>query len=147
MKKLVVFALALVTLNGMAQEKKQKVKDRVHRSELMKDMSPNDIADLKTKKLTLELDLSDKQQKAVHKVILEQAEAREKLRKDRQSNTDDQKEKPSKDEMVQMRKDRLDSEIEMKREMKAILTQEQYEKYEKMTSNKRQRGKKRGKKQ
>ena len=82
MKKIVVIALALVTLNGMAQEKKQKRMDRGDRTELRNDMTPNDIADLKTKKLTLDLDLTDKQQKDVHKLILEQATTREKLRKE-----------------------------------------------------------------
>ena len=145
MKKIVVIALALVTLNGMAQEKKQKRMDRGDRTELRNDMTPNDIADLKTKKLTLDLDLTDKQQKDVHKLILEQATTREKLRKEQQAKASDNKEKPSKDELVQRKKDRLDEQIHMKRKMKAILTAEQYAKYEKMKPRQEKKRAKKGK--
>ena len=62
MKKLLVIAIALFTLNGMAQQK-EKHSDRKDRAEMRMDMSPNDIADLKSKKLTLKLDLTEAQQK------------------------------------------------------------------------------------
>lgn len=132
MKKLVVIALALVTLNGFAQKKGEKKMDRENRSELRKDMTPSDIADLKSKTLTLKLDLSDAQQKEVHKLILEQAENRAALRKAHNANGDEKKEKPSKEARLKMQNDRLDEQIEMKREMKSILNAEQYAKFEKM---------------
>lgn len=141
MKKLLIITLALVTLNGFAQQKDHKRMNKQNHSELRKEMSPNDIAGLKTKQLTLKLDLTEAQQKEVHQVILEQSQTNEKLRSQRQLKSKDQKEKPSKEEMLKMKNDRLDQQIKMKRDMKAILSAEQYAKYESMNSkNKGKRG-------
>ncbi|MEH1008815.1 hypothetical protein VDP25_13795 [Winogradskyella sp. ECml5-4] len=136
MKKLVIIALAFVTLNGFAQKKEHDKRDRAHTSELRKDMTPNDIADLKSKQLTLKLDLTDAQQQKVHKLILKQAESRNEAREAHKPKEGEKREKPSKEELVKMQNQRLDDQIAMKREMKSILTAEQYAKYEKMEPKK-----------
>ncbi|WP_299125211.1 hypothetical protein [uncultured Winogradskyella sp.] len=146
MKKLLVIALALFTLTGVAQERKKQRADRKGGSELRKQMTPNEIADLKAKKLTLSLDLTDAQQKKVHSVILNQAKENESLRKERKAVDGEKKEKPSKDEIVKMQNHRLDQQIEMKREMKTILTAEQYSKFEKMKPRQHKKRARRGKK-
>ncbi|MBF8150120.1 hypothetical protein ITJ86_09445 [Winogradskyella sp. F6397] len=140
MKKVLVIALALFTINGMAQKKKQ-TKDKKDRSELRAQMTPNDIADLKSKNLTLKLDLTDGQQQKVHKLILDNATDRQHLRDKNKPKEGEKREKPSQQEMVKRQNERLDAQIEMKREMKSILTEEQYAKFEKMTPRK---NKKRG---
>ena len=140
MKKLVIIALALVTLNGFAQKKEHRKMDRNNTSELRQDMNPSDIADLKSKKLTLKLDLTDAQQKKVHKLILDEAETR-------QANKPadgEKKERPSKEEMIERQNLRLDAQIEMKREMKTILTAEQYAQFEKMKPREHKKRGKRG---
>ncbi len=146
MKNLVALALVLFTLNGMAQERRKNQSDRKGPSEMMKQMTPNDIADLKSKKLTLKLDLTDAQQKKAHDLILTQAQDHEGLRKERQARNIEKREKPSKDEFVKMENRRLDQQIKMKREMKALLTPEQYVKFEKMNPRKHKKEGKRGKK-
>jgi len=147
MKRLVIIALTLVTLNGFAQQKGKKKIGGENRSELKKEMTPNDIADLKSKKLTLKLDLTDAQQKEVRLLIFEQAKTRDVLRKEHQAKIGDKKEKPSKDEFVKKQNQKLDQQIEMKREMKAILNAEQYAKFEKMKPRKRNKRGKRNKKE
>ncbi|WP_178989967.1 hypothetical protein [Winogradskyella schleiferi] len=146
MKKLVIIALALVSLNGFAQRKENKKMDRENRTELRKDMTPSEIADLKSKHLTLELDLTDAQQKQVHKLILEQAETRQSKRAALKIEDGEKREKPSKEEMLKMHNQRLDAQIEMKREMKKILTEDQYAKFEKMKPKKQGKRGKRSKK-
>ena len=145
MKKLVVIALSLFTLIGVAQEKRKHKTERKNSTELRKQMTPNDIADLKAKKLTLKLDLTDAQQKKVHTLILNQAKANKALRDEHKSKDGEKKEKPSKDDVVKMQNHRLDQQIAMKREMKTILTAEQYAKFEKMKPRDRKRRGKRGK--
>jgi hypothetical protein len=132
MKKLVVIALALFTLNGVAQDKRKNHNDREMHSELRKQMTPSDIADLKSKKLALKLDLSDTQQAKVHTLILDQATAHKDLRKKHQAENAEKKGKPSKDDFVKMENFKLDQQLKMKREMKALLTAEQYSKFEQM---------------
>ncbi|WP_400081240.1 hypothetical protein [Winogradskyella sp. R77965] len=147
MKKLLVIALALFTLTGVAQERKKQRADRKGGPELRKQMTPNEIADLKVKKLTLTLDLTDDQQEKVHSVILNQVKENESLRKERKTVDGEKKEKPSKDDIVKMQNHRLDQQIEMKREMKTILTAEQYSKFENIKPRKHKKRARRGKKQ
>ncbi|MGJ8547843.1 hypothetical protein [Winogradskyella wichelsiae] len=137
MKKLAIIALALVTLNGFAQRKDKKNKNEETHSELRQDISAKDIAELQSKKLTLKLDLTDAQQAKVQKIILKQTEENHKLREERKAANGEKKEKPSKDEIVEREIHRLDQKIEMKREMKTILSSEQYAKFEKMKPNHR----------
>jgi hypothetical protein len=142
MKKLAIIALALITLNGFAQRKEHKKMNRGDASEMRKDMTPNDIADLKSKTLTLKLDLTDAQQKKVHKLILNEAETRQSARKERKVKDGEEREKPSKEDRLKMQNQRLDQQIKMKREMKTILTAEQYAKFEKMKPKKEGKGRK-----
>ena len=58
MKKLLVIALALFTLNGVAQERRKNKSDRNDTAELRMQMTPNDIADLKTKKINFKIRLN-----------------------------------------------------------------------------------------
>lgn len=139
-----IIALALLTINGFAQRKGHKKMDRENNSELRKEMTPKDIADLKSKKLTLKLDLTDVQQKQVHKLILEEATARQSYR---EANKPADGEKLSKEDIVKIQNLRLDKQIEMKREMKAILNAEQYAKFEKMKLRKHRKKGKRKKKE
>ncbi|NRD19438.1 hypothetical protein HNV08_05215 [Winogradskyella eckloniae] len=146
MKKLVIIAIALVTLNGFAQERGGKKMRKENRSEMRKDMTPTDIADLKSKRLTLKLDLTDAQQKKVQKLFLEQAETRQKFRDAHKPKDGEKREKPSQEEFVKMQNQRLDQQIQMKRNMKSILTAEQYAKFEKMKPREHKKRGKRGQK-
>jgi hypothetical protein len=143
MKKLVIVALALFTLNGIAQQDGKNRKDRKEMRSELRDMSPENIADLKSKKLTLHLDLSESQQKQVHNILLDEAKDMQKIRSERQADNNE-KERPSKEERVEMQNNRLDKAIAIKRKMKTILTPEQYAKFEKMKPLKRQKRSKRG---
>ncbi|MDN3493813.1 hypothetical protein [Winogradskyella bathintestinalis] len=139
MNKLVIIAIAFATLSSFAQQKQPQKLDRENRAELRKSMTPTEIADLKSKQLTLKLDLNDEQQKKVHQLILNGAEDKQSLRQDNKTEKDDTRKKPSKDEMLKMKSQKLDMQIEMKREMKKILTEEQFAKFEKMQPRKQKR--------
>jgi hypothetical protein len=137
MKSLVVIAIAFSTLSVNAQERRQERKGNDHKKEIMKDLTPEEVANLKTKKLRLKLDLTDMQQKKVESILLEQAVERQNKRKAHQNKKE--KDKPSKEEFLKMQNARLDSKIEMKQKMKDILTEEQYAKFEKMKPRRHQR--------
>lgn len=147
MKNVLLIALALFTMNAAAQAQRTEQSNRKTGSEMMKQMTPNERADLQTKKLTLKLDLSDAQQENVHAIILEQANTRENFRQARKIATAEKATKPSKDAVFKMRKDRRDQQIKLKRDMKAILTPDQYEKFEKIHSMKHNKRRKRGERQ
>ena len=96
--------------------------------ERMKDMSPEQIAILETKKMTLALDLNEKQQQQIQEIHLEKAIERQAHREERE----DRDSKPDADERFQMMNERLDKQIAVKDQMKDILSNEQFEKWEKL---------------
>jgi len=135
MKKLCIIAIAFITLQATAQEQKPTLtKAKVERTK--SDMSPEDIAQIQTKKMTLELDLSESQQKQVNALLLEEAKARveKKAAYSKIKDDADAKAAITKEDRVKMMNERLDKQIEMKAKMKNILNADQYAKWEqKMT--------------
>lgn len=129
MKKLMLIALALLALQVNAQDNRPGYNGE--RGSKMKDVSPEESANLKAKRMTLNLDLSEKQQDQVYQLFLKNEKERQEMREARQAQT----ERPSKEEMESVR---LDKQIEMKKQMKGILTQEQYTKWEKLMESRQQ---------
>lgn len=104
-----------------------------------KGMSVEQIADLKTKELTLQLDLNKSQQEKIYELSLVTAqqmkEAKTNLKsKDRSSL--------SPEERYDLKAKRLDKAIELKSKMKQILTEDQYTKWEKTVKRKMHKRKK-----
>ncbi len=135
MKNLLMIAIAFLTINATAQERKKEGQkgEMKERMEMRNKMTPEETANLKTKKMTLHLDLTEKQQSEVEKLLLDQAKTRTAKMEEFKSRREmADGEKPSKEERLKMANARLDHQIEMKKKMKAILNAEQYEKFEKM---------------
>ncbi|WP_418511805.1 hypothetical protein [Corallibacter sp.] len=128
MKKLVIIALAFVSVQAMAQDRKHRNGDR---QDKMAQYTPEQIAELQTKQMTLELDLSDAQQKDVQKINLENAQLRKQAMDKRREMKENNAERPSKEAMLKYKNDKLDQQIATKRKMKDILNEEQYSKWEK----------------
>ncbi len=132
MKKLCILAIAFITLQATAQESKKDLsKTRIEKA---KEMSAEETAQIQTKKLTLELDLTESQQKEVNALLLEQAKARAEKKENFNKNSET---KPviTKEDRVKLVNERLDGQIAMKAKMKTILNAEQYAKWEqKMTT-------------
>ncbi len=100
------------------------------------DMSPEQIAELRTKKLALALDLSEKQREQIREIELSEAferESRKEVRRERNS-------KPDADQRYEMINERLDKQLALKEQMKGILNKEQFEKWERLHARKGQRG-------
>jgi len=103
----------------------------------MKDMSAEQRATLETKKLTLALELNEKQQQEIQEIHLEKAIARDAMREERKEKDS----KPDADERYAMKSEKLDRQIEMKNKMKTILNKDQFAKWEKLHLGKEMRGK------
>ena len=107
-------------------------------------LTPEQRVELQVKKMTLGLDLNEKQQQEVKKLLTEKSKEREKVMAKHKA----QKEKGKKltaDERFAMQSNMLDEQIEMKREMKKILTPEQFEKFEAMHAKRQEKITKRSK--
>ena len=138
MKK-VFLAIALVLgLTTFAQEGKPA---RAEREKLTTEQQ----VELQTKKMKLELDLNDKQTADVKKIVEKQVAKREAKRAEMQAKKA-KGEKPSKDQMFNMRNEMLDAQIAHKAEMKKILTADQYAKWDANQSERKEGFSKRMKK-
>ena len=96
----------------------------------MADLTPQQRAEMKTQRMVLNLDLNEAQQKKVQKLNEGMEVKREKARL-----TQEQRQALTKEERYAHKKARMDEEIEFKRALKEILTEDQYTKFE----NNRQR--------
>lgn len=135
MKKLCIIAIAFITLQATAQDQKPALtKSKVER--VKSDMTPEEIAQIQTKKMTLELDLNESQQKQVNALLLEEARNRAEKKEAYSKIKDNAEAKAAltKEDRVKMMNERLDNQIAMKAKMKNILNADQYAKWEqKMT--------------
>jgi len=123
MKKLFIAALLIVGMTSFAQDRKERPG-----REAMENLTPDQRNQLMLKKMTLELDLTAKQQEQMSKVIAEQTAKREAMKASRKAAT----EKPTSDERFAMKNKMLDEQIAMKAKMKGILSPEQFTKWEAM---------------
>lgn len=141
-------AIMLLSVVTFAQEKEKK-DDRKARMSQTEKLTPEQHAELKVKKMTLELDLNQKQQQEIKTLFLENAKKRE-AKKEEWKKAKAENKKPTADERYKAQNDRLDGQIALKTELKKILTPEQMAKYEakaearksKMTEKKGNRHKK-----
>ncbi|WP_299436336.1 hypothetical protein [uncultured Maribacter sp.] len=135
MKKIFITLLILVGLTAIAQRPEGK-----KHNPKMQDFSPEQVATLHTKKMTLALDLTSAQQSKVKALALENAkERKEKMEERKAKRKDTEAKKPTKDERFAMQNAILDHKIAQKAKMKQILSEEQYTKWEKMQAHRSKR--------
>lgn len=136
MKKLIIIALAFIGLQATAQKKEGGPRNH-DRGEKMMNLTAEEMATLQTKKMTLALDLDKGQQDKVYKINLENATTRKAMMDERKAKKEaGTAEKPSKEERLKMMNAMLDHKIAEKAEMKKILDDDQYAKWEKQQSRK-----------
>ncbi len=129
MRKLIVIAIALISIQAIAQKERR---DRPESAQKMDNLSAEEMATLKTKKMTLFLDLNESQQIEVQKINLENTTLRKKKMEERKARrAAAAAQRPTKEERLKMENARLDHKIAMKAKMKKILDPEQYAKWEK----------------
>lgn len=139
MKRFVVLVVVLATMSATAQKHDGPRTGKSAKA----DMTAAQIATLRTKKLTLALDLNEGQQKQVMEISLEEAE----MRKAKHEEIKTKKEsgewrKPTPDERFEIENARLDYQIAHHQKMKKVLSDEQYQTWKKLKLRKGIKGKK-----
>lgn len=135
MKKVMAIVFFSLSFLANAQEKKE-------RANKMADYTPEEMAQVQTKQMSLDLDLTEAQQKQVLQINLENAQERKAKFEARESNSkSSEKEKPSNEERLNMKNEQLDRQIEMKKKMKSILNADQFEKWETISRERREKQK------
>jgi hypothetical protein len=127
MKKLasILVLVLAVTFSTQAQKKRGETREKGPK------LSTEQQATLAVKKMTLALDLSEKQQNEIKPILRVKIEERKAAMEKRKANKGN-KERPTADEVFAMQNKRLDHQIYIKNKMKDILDNDQFDKYEKM---------------
>ncbi len=135
MKKLITILVLSIGLTAMAQSKKGH------------DYTPEQMATLSSKKMTLALDLNKDQETKIYKMNLESFKERKAKMEERKKNKEDGERKElTSDERFERESKMLDKKIDKMRKLKSILSKEQYEKWEKIQQNRMKKGHENGKK-
>ncbi len=133
MRKLFIAMLAIASFSAMAQEGQRHGPRHAENP-----LTPEQVATLQTKRMTLALDLTQVQQEQVQKFHLENA----RLRKEKMDSwKEERNERPGKDlsaeERFSRESERLDHMIASKAAMRNILNEEQFEKWEKVRKHRK----------
>lgn len=123
MKKLIVIALVLVGTTIIAQERNRK-----HQGYQMEQFTPEQKSQLMLKRMTLELDLTDAQQKEMSVFISDKIAKMQTHRAEMKANRE-KGVKPTNDERFAMHMKMLDERIAAKKRLEKILNAKQFEKW------------------
>lgn len=149
MKKLILIAIAFISLNVTAQKRGHNQSNK--KAEQFKNMSAEEVATLQTKKMTLDLDLTESQQQKIYSINLEKTKKRKAKHAERdRANKNKPEDKQTNKNTFQNLSNHLDQKIAHKNEMKTILDDDQYQKWErsqKRKGMKKNRNKRRTKRQ
>lgn len=139
MKKVLITMALLVGLSAFAQHK-----GHIGSKRGKKELTAEQVATLKTKKMALALDLSKKQQEQLMVLNLENAKFRRtKLAERKVQKGEIERTKPSADEKFAMLNERLDRQLAQQEKLKQILNDNQYQQWKKLNYEKHKYGKKR----
>lgn len=123
MKKLIVLALLVVGTTIIAQERSRK-----HQGNEMEQFTLEQKSQLMLKKMTLELDLNEAQQKEMSVMISDKI-AKMESHKEAMKAHREKGVKPTNDERFAMQMKMLDEQIATKKRMEKILNAKQFEKW------------------
>jgi protein CpxP len=129
MRTILLFTAFLLSTLSYAQVEKTQKQERKTKMERQESFTPEQQAELQVKKMILDLNLNSKQQEDVKKLLITQAKKRETFKNEIKTKKE-KGEKLSKDERFNLHNNRLDEKIAVKEEMKKILTDEQFKKWE-----------------
>tara|TARA_R110002072_G_scaffold175538_1_gene331351 strand:- start:8890 stop:9315 length:426 start_codon:yes stop_codon:yes gene_type:complete len=118
MKTICTIILALITTIGFSQEKEQRKEMRQKMMQERQDLSPEQKAELSTKRLTLQLDLTEVQHKEIYEMYL--TNAKQVAEKRKLNNNTNQK------ELYDRASERLNRRKAIQDKMKSILSESQY---------------------
>ncbi|WP_435261784.1 hypothetical protein [Tenacibaculum sp. nBUS_03] len=135
MKKIIGFLVFVISISTSVHAQKEK-KER---------MTAEQQTELAVKKMTLKLDLTNSQQRRIKPLLAEQINEKKQLRSKRKAMKESGK-KPSANERYAISNSRLNKLIAFKNEMKSILNEKQYERFEKMTAMRMHKRKNKAKK-
>ncbi len=131
MKKILLLSTLFISSFVVAQKNVNAKKNHSKKNQMqtIKEFTPEQMATLKTKKMTLALDLTESQQKKIYDYNLENTHAINAYKEENKKQKE-AKVKLTSDQKYEKMNATLDKKIEMKSKLKSILNEAQYQKWE-----------------
>jgi hypothetical protein len=131
MKKALLMLVIIVNCVANAQSKTGQLENREKRA-------PEERVEKQLKKITSDLNLDQKQEASIRQILLDQAAKREQKMAARQQNNEDEMTLPTQDKKAMLTEAKQNYK-ELKTQMRSILSEDQYAKWEKNQDEKRQK--------
>lgn len=131
MKNVLIALFALISVGLYAQrdqQGRQRNQQRMERAVL----TPEQQASLHSKRLALELDLSEAQQEKIYQLDLARSQEREALREENRS-----KQQARQANRFKMEEQRLERQLTYKKSLKSVLTESQMKKWEALQNDRK----------
>jgi hypothetical protein len=122
---LVLFSISIFTVKMVGKRHHKMVKQQMH---MMAELSSEQLASMKTKKMTFYLDLNDSQQKSVQAINVNAAKFKKAKIQDMRENG----RKCDAESHYKMINDRMDKQIAIKNQLKKVLSEEQMDQWTEM---------------
>ena len=132
MKKLIVIALLIIGTTIVAQERNKR-----HQGDKMEQFTPEQQSQLMLKKITLELDLNEAQQKEMSAIISDKI-AKKEAHKAQMEVRNGKGVRPTNDERFALKMKMMDEQITSKKRMEKILNAKQFEKWTLLNEDRRE---------
>lgn len=118
---LLILVVFLSTFSYGQRPNRMRAQNQVNQEQ---QMSAEQRAQLQLKKMTLSLNLNEKQQKSIYPLLLQNIEKRDKKMAEIKAKRD-KGERLTADERFELQNERLDNQIQMRKDLEKILTPEQ----------------------
>lgn len=144
MKNALILIAFIISFGSFAQKTEEMQKrQKMERSRIANNLSAEEMAALRTKELTLQLDLNESQQQSIKALLTDQISNRKgKMQNRPQKGFRKDSTNVSSQDYYKMRSERLDHQIEFQNKMKTILTDTQFDTWKSMNQQRRNKNKK-----
>ena len=132
MRKVIIALVLLGSITAVQAQGRQGMKKMKAQRQMLSDLAPEERATLKTKKMTLALDLTAKQQRGVQALNEEQARWNEKMKENRKEARESSETRPSAEERYQRQNQVLDQQIAYQQQLRELLDEDQYLRWKKL---------------
>ena len=132
MRKVIIALVLLGSFSAVQAQGHQAMKKMKAQRQMLSELAPEERATLKTKKMTLALDLTAKQQRGVQALNEEEARWKQEMMETRKESRESSETRSSAEERYKRQNQVLDQQIAYQQQLRELLDEDQYLRWKKL---------------
>lgn len=132
MRKVIIALVLLGSFSAVQAQGHQAMKKMKAQRQMLSELAPEERATLKTKKMTLALDLTAKQQRGVQALNEEEARWKQEMMETRKEARESSETRSSAEERYKRQNQVLDQQIAYQQQLRELLDEDQYLRWKKI---------------